>query len=131
MVGSAGKSRRKRNPLSFEERRKMISDCFPDLEVLPLEDEDRGEVGYRDWTEKFMEKAEQDVVITRNDLVQGLVRKYSDAEIKEQQLFMPGKCSGTKIRQKIRNNEKWRQLVPDCCESRIEDCRDIIAETGG
>lgn len=129
VVGSAAKSKTERNPLTFEQRKEIIEECHPDVKIVPLEDEDRGEEGYPDWTERFIEKARPDVVITRNDLVQRLVKKYSDADIKEQELYKPDTCSGTKIREGIRNDEEWRSLVPDCNEEKIEEYKDIIAET--
>lgn len=130
VVGSAAKSGTERNPLTFEQRKEVIEACHPEVEIVPLEDEDRGEEGYPDWTERFIEKAEPDVVITRNDLVQRLVQKHSDAEIEEQELYKPDTCSGTRIRKRVREGKEWRYMVPDCNEEKIEEYRDIIAETG-
>lgn len=130
VVGSSKKSRTAENPLSFEERKRIIEACHSNIEIVGLEDEDREEEGYIDWTEKLMEKTEADVVITRNNLVQRLVRKYSDAEIEDQELYRPEKCSGTRIRKKIREGEEWGGLVPDCCRGKIEEVQDVIKETG-
>jgi nicotinamide-nucleotide adenylyltransferase len=129
-IGSAAKSGTERNPLSFQQRKEILESCHPEIEIVAIEDEDRGEKGYQDWTERFVEKTDPDVVITRNDLVQRLVRQYSDAEIEEQELYNPDTCSGTKIRKKIREEKDWLYMVPDCDEEKIEEYKDVIAETG-
>lgn len=77
-----------------------------------------------------MKKTSTDKVITRNDLVQRLVREYSDADIIEQELYKPKECSGTRIRESIRQGKDWRYLIPDCCEENLEEVKDKIAETG-
>lgn len=94
-----------------------------------MEDEDRGEEGYPVWTERLMKKTSADKVITKNELVQRLVREYSDAEIIEQELYKPEECSGTKIRESIRNGQDWSYLIPDCCEAKLEEVKDKIVET--
>lgn len=129
VVGSSEKTRTKRNPLNFKERKDIIQACHPDVKVIPLEDEDRGEEGYRDWTQRLMEKTEANIVISRNELVQRLVREYSESEIVEQELYRPEECSGTEIRKSIREGSEWRHLVPDCCQEKIEEVKDVIAET--
>lgn len=116
--------------MTFEQRKEIIKACHPELEVIPLEDEDRGEEGYTAWTESLVEKTEPDVVITRNDLVQRLVHKHTDLEVEEQKLYKPDEYSGTKVRRKIREEKDWHHMVPDCSEEKIEEYRSIIAETG-
>jgi nicotinamide-nucleotide adenylyltransferase len=129
-IGSAAKSGIERNPLSFQQRKEILESCYPEIKIVAIEDEDRGEEGYQDWIERFIEKTDPDVVITRNDLVQRLVRQYSDAEIEEQELYKPDTFSGTKIRTRIREEKDWRYMVPDCDEEKIEEYKHIIAETG-
>lgn len=131
VVGSSRKSGTGRNPLSFKQRKQIIENCFPELDITPLPDEDRGEEGYKDWTERLVEVADPDIVVTRNDLVQRLVKKYTDAEIKEQELYRPHKVSGTRIRKLVREKDpEWRELVPDCTEEKMEKYLDIIGESG-
>lgn len=129
VVGSSNKSRTKKNPLKFEERKKLIEECHQ-LKIIPLEDEDRGEEGYKDWTKKLVKKTNADVVITRNNLVQELIKKYTDARIQKQKLYMPKKCSGTKIRKKIRQGKEWQNLVPECNQQKIKKYQKIITQTG-
>ncbi|MFQ3275191.1 MAG: nicotinamide-nucleotide adenylyltransferase [Candidatus Nanohaloarchaea archaeon] len=131
VVGSSSKSRTEENPLTFEERKEIIRSCHPEVEITPLEDEDRGEEGYPVWAERLEEKTEPDVVITRNNLVQRLVREYTDAEVEAQELFRPDECSGTELRKRIRaGDENWKEITPDCNVDKIRQYKHIISETG-
>jgi nicotinamide-nucleotide adenylyltransferase len=131
VIGSSKKSGTEKNPLTFEERKGIIRECFPEVEITPLEDEDRGKEGYRDWAKRFEDKTDPDTVITRNDLVERLVEKYTDAEVEEHQLYRPGEYSGTELRKRIREqDESWREIAPECAEDKIAQFKDRIARTG-
>lgn len=78
-----------------------------------------------------MDKTEANIVITRNKLVQKLVKEYSEAKIEEQDRYGPKNCSGSKIRENIRKNKDWKYLVPDCGIEKIEENRHIIERTEG
>lgn len=130
VVGSPEESRTGENPLTFEERKQIIRDCFPGIRVEPLPDTEDTEEGDREWTENLVEKFDPDAVVSGNDLVQRLVREHSDAEAVEPELHQPGVYSGTEIRRRIRSGEEWRYLVPDCAEDRIETFLEAIEETG-
>jgi nicotinamide-nucleotide adenylyltransferase len=131
VVGSSRKSRTEKNPLTFEERKEIIRACHPEIEITPLEDEDRGEEGYQDWTERLENKTEPSVVVTRNDLVKRLVEKYTDAVVQEHELYRPDDCSGTELRKQIREkDESWREIVPGCNKDKIEQFKDKIAQIG-
>lgn len=128
VVGSSSKSRTKKNPLNFQERKEIIEECHK-VEIIPLKDEDRGKEGYKDWAKKLIEKTDADVVITRNKLVKELVKKHTNAETQQQKLYMPQKCSGTKIRQKIRSGNEWQDLVPECNQAKIKQYQKIISKS--
>lgn len=129
VIGSPNKSRTEENPLTATEREAVIRGCFPDVPVVWLEDEDRDEAGYPDWARELVDRTGADVVVTRNDLVQRIVREYTDASVVEQPLYERESFSGTEIRRRIRGGEPWRELVPDCCEAQVADYVDIIRDT--
>ncbi|MFT4893137.1 MAG: nicotinamide-nucleotide adenylyltransferase [Candidatus Nanohaloarchaea archaeon] len=131
VVGSSAKSRTEENPLTFEERKQLIRSCHPGISITALEDEDRGKEGYPEWADRLEERTEPDVVITRNDLVERLVRKHTDARVEEHDLHRPEECSGTELRKRIRQGrDDWRDIAPDCNVDKIEEFEDIIARTG-
>lgn len=129
VIGSAGTARSPRNPLSAAERRSIIWACHPNLPIVDLPDEARGEAGYPDWTEQLANKTRADVVITRNDLVTRLVREYTEARVEPQPLLRPEEYSGTVIRRRIRAGDPWRELVPDCCVDVVTEYVDAIRGT--
>lgn len=129
VIGSAGESRTEENPLSFEERKALIQECFPEIEVIGLEDEEKDEEGNRQWIEKLDDHG-FDVIISRNKLVQRLVKEYSDAEIEEQELHDPNVYSGTEVRRRIKSGEEWRYLVPECAKEAVAEHLETIKESG-
>lgn len=128
-VGSPRKARTARNPLTAEEREQVIRECFESVPLVRVPDEDRGETGYPDWGERLVERTDADVVITGNDTVAGIIREYTDARVEAQRMHEPGRFSGTEIRHRIRNDEPWRDLVPNCCEDAVARYAPIIRET--
>lgn len=128
-IGSPQKSRTPENPLNLEERKQILDSCFPKIDKVAVKDEDRGEQGYPDWAERFIEKTEADIVITGNDLVKKIIKNYTEASVKEIDLYCPEKFSGTRIREKIRRGENWVNLVPECSRKQIEEFTDIIERT--
>lgn len=129
-VGSAEKEGERDNPLSFEERKEIIQSCFPDVDVIGIEDESRDEEGNRKWAEKLAEKTEADVVISQNDLVKQLIREHTDLEVKEHKLHDEKVYSGTETRRRIRSGEEWRYLVPECAADKIAEHEEKIRESG-
>lgn len=130
VIGSADKSREQENPLTFEERKEIIEGCYPELEILPLEDEGKTEEGNRKWAAKLEEKTGGDAVISRNSLVQELVREHTSMEVEEPDKIGPDSYSGTEVRRRIQSGEEWRYLVPDCCKEEIDSLTEVIEEVG-
>ena len=62
VIGSSEKEGTKNNPLSFEERKKVIQECFPDLKVLSLADEEKDEKGNKKWISKLEETGTDKVI---------------------------------------------------------------------
>lgn len=129
LVGSADKQREGKNPLSFDERREVIHECFPDIKVISLEDTEKTEEGNKEWAAKLEEK-DIDAVISQNELVQRLVKEHTSLELLEQELYDPEIYSGTETRRRIRSGEEWRYLVPDCATKRIEQLIEVIRKSG-
>ncbi len=126
VIGSADVSREEENPLKAEEREELIRECFPDLEVLFLEDNDSDE----EWVGNLEGKTEADVVISQNDLVKELVEEHTDMEVEDQELYDPEIYSGTEIRRRIRSGEEWRYLIPECAREKVGELTEEIEESG-
>ncbi len=129
VVGSSEKEDTKDNPLSFQERREVIQECFPDLEVEALADEEKDEEGNKKWISKLEEKG-ADEVISGNKLVKRLVKEYSDMSVREPDMHDPEIYSGTEIRRRARSGEEWRYLIPKCAQERLEELEEKIKDAG-
>lgn len=126
VIGSADKSRSEENPLTAQEREKIIRACFPDLEVLHKDDHENDEK----WSKELEEKVNSDVIISQNDLVKQLVRKHTEMEIEEQELYDPEIYSGSEVRRRINSDEEWRYLVPKCAKEEIEQLVETVKKSG-
>lgn len=129
-LGSPGKARTDRNPLDADEREELVRECFPDIDIVRVPDEDRGEAGYPTWGRRLVDRTGADVVVTGNDLVQRIIREHTDATVHQQEMHAPDRFSGTVIRRRIRAGDPWRDLVPDCCEGTVARYADVIRRTG-
>ncbi|MFQ3319335.1 MAG: nicotinamide-nucleotide adenylyltransferase [Natronomonas sp.] len=128
-LGSPEKSRTAENPLTAEEREYVIRGCHPDIDIVRVADEDRGEAGYPVWAERLVDRTDAEVAVSGNDLVQRLLKEHTDAEIVEQELHYPDTYSGTEVRRRMRAGESWRDLVPDCCVERVAEFERVIQES--
>lgn len=129
-IGSSRTSRTAENPLTAAEREDLIHACFATVDFVRIPDEDRGEAGYPDWGRRLVEHTDADVVITGNQTVADIVCEYTDARTEAQRLHEPGRYSGTEIRRRIRDDESWRNLVPNCCEDEVATYAPIIRDSG-
>ena len=129
VIGSAGKKREEENPLSADEREQLIKACFPDLEIMHLEDRSEDEGGHERWI-KDLKGLGVEKVISQNDLVKELVTEDEGLELLEQQLYDPEIYSGTEVRRRIRSGEEWRYLVPKCSEETLEGFLEEIKDSG-
>lgn len=129
VVGSSMAARTPRNPLSAAERARIIRACHPGRPIVFLPDESRGEAGYEAWANRLIDETEADVIITRNELVTRLVREFTAARTEEQPLYEPDRYSGTEIRRRIRAEEPWRDLVPECCVDEVARYESVIRGT--
>ncbi len=130
VIGSADKERTEDNPLSFDERKKIIKACYPDLNVVPVEDESRDEEGNKKWIQRIETETGADKAVSQNPLVKRLVKEYSSMELVEQEMHDPDIYSGTAVRRRIKAGEEWRYLVPKCAEEEIAEKLEEIKKSG-
>ena len=109
IIGSSESRRTRENPLSYAERRQVIENCFTSLDIGGMRDLPSD----HKWAREIIERNDFDVVVSGNSRVQEIFGKY-EVEVKEPDLYSPEKYSGEIIREKIRNDVKWRHLVPEC-----------------
>ena len=129
-IGSTDKKREQENPLSFEERKEIIHSCFPDLQIIGIEDEGKTEEGNRKWAKKIERKTGAEALITRNDLVKRLITEHTDIQVIEPEKIGPDSYSGSEVRRRIQSGEEWRYLVPNCCQKQIKKYSNIIKKSG-
>jgi len=131
LIGSCETSRELDNPLTFEERTKLIKDCFPDIEVIGIKDEEKNKEGNKKWAAKLEEEIEDDeTLVSGNSLVKKLAEQHTQIDIEKPEMLNPEIYSGSEIRRRIRSDEEWRYLVKSCAEKRIDDYLTIIRKTG-
>lgn len=114
-IGSSEQMNTADNPLSFNERRKILRNCFSNLTVMPIPDQNDNEV----WLDEVARRFDFDRGISGNDLVQRLFRSR-DWEIDDPDFLKPDIYSGTHIRDRIAAGEDWEALVPACSRELLE-----------
>jgi len=129
IIGSSEKSRTEDNPLTFNERKKLIRSCFPDIEIISLKDTEKTPSGNREWAEK-LEELELDIIVSRNSLVNEIINQYTHLDLYEQELYDHEIYSGTEVRRRIKSGEEWRYLTPKCSHSALEDLLEEIKNSG-
>lgn len=123
-VGSAQRSHEIENPFTAGERITMISRSLRDVDivhyVIPLEDMQRNSV----WVAHVKSMCPHfDLVYSNNPLVVRLFEENS-IDVKRSPLFRRGVYSGTEIRKRMLNGERWEHLV-------TEPVVDVIEKIGG
>lgn len=115
-IGSAATHHTPDNPLTFQERKRIVTNCFPGRQIEPFEDKDSNE----EWADTVAERVDFDVVISGNPLVRELLgdRGY---RVEDPDYLKPDRYSGTRIRERIRNGEDWRHCIPDCSLVLLEE----------
>ena len=113
-IGSAQKSHEPENPLIFEERKTIVQHCFPDLEIVRLDDRDDDD----DWMDHIEDTITFDLGVSGNDHVRRIFEGRG-VPIQHPDYRDPERFSGTRIRDKIRAGEKWSHLVPDCSRTKL------------
>jgi len=112
-IGSAQYSNTIENPFSLYERKKMIhitlkKNSIKKCKIIEIPDIHNPPK----WVDHVLSiYSDFDVVITNNNFTKGLFRK-KDIRVEETPLYDREKYSGRSIRYKIKNNHKWKDLVP-------------------
>lgn len=130
VIGSADISRTEENPLTAEEREEVIRGCFPDIDILYLEDESRDSEGDKLWAEKLEDKIDASLLLTRNELVKELMEEKTGIKVEEQEMYDEDLYSGTEVRRRMRSGEEWRYLVPGCSKEKLEELADKVKKSG-
>ena len=111
-IGSSNEKNTKKNPFSSKIREKMIKETLKDndipkgrYEIIKIPDLFH-EIK---WPKSILEKVRVDLVYTRNEWTKRCFENVN-VEVREHPYFEG--YSGTKIREKIENNENWEKLVP-------------------
>ena len=113
-IGSSNKPPEKENPFSAEERKEMILSSLDEsmknrISVYPIPDLDN----HLRWIEKIDTIVPKfDVIFSNDKLTQHLYSKRS-ITVLPIPFLNRGRLSGTNIRNLIRSNQKWDDLVPD------------------
>lgn len=114
-IGSAQKQGTTENPLSFAERKTIITNCVSDVPIIRLDDQDSNAV----WTDMVEDKVDFEVVISGNSLVRELLGGRGH-RVKDPDYLKPETYSGTEIRRRVVDGADWQHLVPDCSRELLE-----------
>ncbi|MEF8880630.1 MAG: adenylyltransferase/cytidyltransferase family protein [Candidatus Nanohaloarchaea archaeon] len=136
LIGSPEKSRTERNPLTFEERKSLIKACFPDIDVLPVEDTDESpeDTEWEDdvnklWAGKFEEEGFE-IIISGNELVREIIENHTSIQVRRPEMHNESIYSGTEVRRRINSGEEWRYLTPKCSHEKLENFLERIKKSG-
>lgn len=124
-IGSSKKKRTLENPLSSEERKRVIENCFPEIEVFKVPDFNSD----GRWVKEVLKRVDFDFVVSGNPHVRECFQKFS-IEVKKPPLFEPERYEGEVIRERILKGKAWEELVPECSLEVLEELNfeEIIKE---
>ncbi len=110
-IGSSQASRERSNPFSFDERKEMLEAVLKNEKLLKRCDI----VGIPDVNDdaewrRLVEKYGFDIVVTGNEWTKRCLS--SDYIIEDPDFLEPEKLNATRIRNLIRQNRDWEDLVP-------------------
>lgn len=121
-VGSCKKSGTEDNPFTAQERIEIIQRALQDEDIIPkhdvafieVEDTDNDD----DWTSAVLEKAGKVKTLwTGNDWTKEC---FADTGLEVQDITEVPGISSTEIRQKMKNDGDWQEMVPDVVASYIK-----------
>lgn len=120
VIGSSQESHTEENPFTFGERKEMIENT---LKAEGIKDDRYDIVGIPDvygdkaWVGMILDKAVFDVVFTRNPWTE---RCFEQLNIPVEKHPLFGSISASDIRKRIKEGEKWGNLVPEEVEEIIK-----------
>ncbi|MDY6778923.1 MAG: adenylyltransferase/cytidyltransferase family protein [Candidatus Nanohaloarchaea archaeon] len=110
-----------RNPLRYEEREQIITSVLPGVEVFGIEDQGDDAA----WVAEVEEQAptEEFLPVTGNDWTARCFEQagYDVEYLGEDELYEREKYRGTDIRERAREGEAWRHLVPDGAAEELDE----------
>ncbi len=119
LVGSSEKMNTFDNPLSYNERRKLIKKCFPGKDVFPVSDKESDE----EWVESIEEKFKFEVVVSGNEWTRECFERKNH-RVKKPPFYRRDIYRGTLIRKKAKKgDESWKELVPEQVLELLEEFR--------
>lgn len=122
-IGIPDEERTPRNPLTYEERADIVSTHYADAnDVMVFGVHDQGDDVA--WIREIEQYVSDDITaVTGNGHValcfdaEGYPVDFMDrSDLKDRATY-----SGTRIRERVRNGEDWRHLVPDNVASKLDD----------
>jgi len=114
VIGSAEKSNQKRNPFTFEERKKMIELSINDesldkkrIEIIPIKDAKN----HAEWISSIKKAiGEYELIFTNDEITEMLFRK-DNVKVINVPLLNRETLSATEVRKKIELDSNWMNLV--------------------
>ena len=124
-IGSADQSHTLENPFTAGERMMMITKCLADLDlvtyVVPIEDINRNSV----WVSHVTAMSPHfDVAYSNNPLV---IRLFDESgiEVRQSPMFERDQLEGENIRDRMLQDEGWKELLPPPVVETIEEINGI------
>ena len=134
IVGSAEKSNQKRNPFSFEERKRMIElainekELLDNISIVPINDANN----HMEWIASIKNTiGEYNLIFTNDELTERLFKK-EEKEVINVPLIERKVLSATEVRNRLELDKEWKSLViPEIADylteiNAVERMRSII-----
>ena len=113
VVGSAEKSNQKRNPFTFEERKKMIElainekELQDNISIIPINDANN----HTEWIASIKNTiGEYNIIFTNDELTEKLFKK-EETKVINVPLLDRNILSATEVRKRLELDKEWKSLV--------------------
>ena len=113
VVGSAEKSNQKRNPFTFEERKKMIElainekELQDNISIIPINDANN----HTEWIASIKNTVgEYNLIFTNDELTEKLFKK-NETKVINVPLLDRNILSATEVRKRLELDKEWKSLV--------------------
>ncbi|KAF6243055.1 cytidyltransferase [Nitrosopumilus sp. b1] len=123
-IGSSNKPIGKENPFLADERRKMIQQSideknFSKIQIFDIPDFDN----HQKWMENIEKTVPHfDIVFSNDEMTRKMYHRHGILT-SEIPFIKREKFSGTKIREKIRTNQNWKELVPSGTQKILDEIK--------
>ena len=113
VIGSSEKSNQKRNPFSFEERKKMIElainekELQDNISIIPINDANN----HTEWIASIKNTVgEYNLIFTNDELTEKLFKK-NETKVINVPLLDRNILSATEVRKRLELDKEWKSLV--------------------